>query len=839
MRNLLTAAFVLSLATASGVQAQTVDALEKLDQALVTVSSFEQGQPSDHLTAIEKFVFTLPTNSPLRAEVEKKLAGALAEAKTADAKRFLCRQLRVIGTAQCVPAVSTMLTDPEVSHIAVYCLGRLEGPEAADALRRALSQTSGDVQVDILNALADRRDGKTGKKCIPLLGSDNPAVAKAAARALGRLADPESVEVLKKARPTASPALLPEIDNALLQAAEILAATDSGKAFEIYRQFSEPSLPEPLRFGALRGMVMTAPSGQAEMLAAAFRSDDIRQRRFAFSLIPLVKGSAATSQFAAALSTLDADDQVILLRVLGERGDPAAAGALASASKSENEAVRAAALEALGTAGDPESLEALAEAAATYSGDAQKIARASLAKLPGDEVDAALKKLASGGKGTLRAEAIGALAQRGLVSATPMLLEATRDQDSQVRGAAIGALGTLAGPDDLQALVARLLQSDADEDRPALIEAIGKLFYRIPSVSARAKPLLERYGAASPKSQAALLALLGKSGAPEALARLQSTAKSSEPPLLDAAVAALAAWPDPSGMPALRDFIRTTSNPDYQQAVLKGYIRLAQVADDPTAAYLDILKHVTTVNDRKRVLESLGLHADSPEALGVAMKYLEDQPLQAAAGLAALRIAYRLRSSHEQLARESLHKVLATVDHEDVHNRAQEVLNDLDKYKDHILTWVVIGPFNEEGKDGQAIFNTVFPPEQADAKDLEWKPLTKGMHEWRINLEETFGGLDHSAAYVRTRVHSPVAQDVLIEMGSDDAVKLWVNGELLSSNWKTSAPEPRQERVPATLKEGWNVVMLKVADYSGGWEFGLRIRRPDGTKLDGLKIEAQ
>ena len=40
------------------------------------------------------------------------------------------------------------------------------------------------------------------------------------------------------------------------------------------------------------------------------------------------------------------------------------------------------------------------------------------------------------------------------------------------------------------------------------------------------------------------------------------------------------------------------------------------------------------------------------------------------------------------------------------------------------------------------------------------------------------------------------------------------------------------------LAEGWNELMLKVVDQRGGWVAACRIRKPDGTALEGLKVEA-
>jgi hypothetical protein len=249
------------------------------------------------------------------------------------------------------------------------------------------------------------------------------------------------------------------------------------------------------------------------------------------------------------------------------------------------------------------------------------------------------------------------------------------------------------------------------------------------------------------------------------------------------------------------------------------------------------MQQVSQTNDKKLVLAGLGLEAESPKALQLALRYLDDPALQATAGLAALRIANRLRSRDEQMARNSLIRVLKVVNHEDVHQRAQEVLNDLDKFQDHILKWVGVGPFAEKGKDGRAVYQTAFAPEKDGVQDIDWQPITKGVGSWDINLEATYGGLDYCAAYLRTRVWSDTDRDALMEMGCDDAIKAWVNGRLVFDQWTEGGISPRQKRASIKLAKGWNDVMLKVVDQQGGWAFCCRIRKPDGTALDGWKVE--
>jgi hypothetical protein len=304
-------------------------------------------------------------------------------------------------------------------------------------------------------------------------------------------------------------------------------------------------------------------------------------------------------------------------------------------------------------------------------------------------------------------------------------------------------------------------------------------------------------------------------------------------------VRALAGWPDAGAKDDLLELVATGASPQQKELALGGYLRMAAASEDPTAMYLRVLKRVDRVNDRKLVLEGLGLSSESPQALAVALEYLNDKDLQANAGLAAMRIAYKLRGRDEQLARAALHKVLEVVDHEDVHQRAREVLNELDQYQDHILDWVAAGPFTEKGKDGPAVYATPFAPEKPGAEGVEWQLITKGIGSWEINLEATFGGLDFCAAYLRTRVWSEVEQDAQLEMGSDDGIKAWVNGKLVFDQWTESGAAPRQKRVKVRLAKGWNELMLKVVDQQGGWVGACRIRKPDGTALEGLKVEVQ
>ena len=159
--------------------------------------------------------------------------------------------------------------------------------------------------------------------------------------------------------------------------------------------------------------------------------------------------------------------------------------------------------------------------------------------------------------------------------------------------------------------------------------------------------------------------------------------------------------------------------------------------------FLDALKRVSDVDSRTHVLKEIGLKCESLEAVAATQSLLEDPQLGSTAAVATIRIAYKLRLSHKDDARKILEQVLATVDDPDVQKR-QNVLNDFDKYEDHIKQWVAIGPFADKTiESGEQSYKQVYEPEETDTSKLEWKPLELGIGDWDINLEETYGRIDH------------------------------------------------------------------------------------------------
>ncbi|MCY2995595.1 MAG: hypothetical protein NTY19_48255 [Planctomycetota bacterium] len=81
---------------------------------------------------------------------------------------------------------------------------------------------------------------------------------------------------------------------------------------------------------------------------------------------------------------------------------------------------------------------------------------------------------------------------------------------------------------------------------------------------------------------------------------------------------------------------------------------------------------------------------------------------------------------------------------------------------------------------------------------------------------------------------APDARRVLVSAGSDDGIKIWVNGDLKVSHDLTRGAAPGQEEQPVDLRAGWNEILLKITQGEGGWGFYFDLLTPDRKPMPDL-----
>jgi hypothetical protein len=166
---------------------------------------------------------------------------------------------------------------------------------------------------------------------------------------------------------------------------------------------------------------------------------------------------------------------------------------------------------------------------------------------------------------------------------------------------------------------------------------------------------------------------------------------------------------------------------------------------------------------------------------------------------------------------------------------------------DGVLTQaLVLGPF--VGPDYPAAFQRDWLGGESKAEPVPGARV--GESEWRTVGADAQGifafnaltqapGASNHVAYLSFRVFSP-RNDELLEnprgakldliAGSDDGVRLWLNGRLVLDD-----PTPRPLRfddfqlTQLSLRRGWNHFLVKVANTHGDWRFRARLQCADPT----------
>jgi alpha-mannosidase len=100
------------------------------------------------------------------------------------------------------------------------------------------------------------------------------------------------------------------------------------------------------------------------------------------------------------------------------------------------------------------------------------------------------------------------------------------------------------------------------------------------------------------------------------------------------------------------------------------------------------------------------------------------------------------------------------------------------------------------------------------------------------------GSTDESAAYVHAYVFSPEDRTVLLVMDSDDDLVAWLNGQRVWTHVIARGLTTGSDTVAVRLASGWNSLLLKAVNRSGGFGvLGRFARAPGEPALEGVRYQ--
>jgi len=230
-----------------------------VDEALETLKTYDWGADREALKPIDEAIVAAQGNAAALKPLEKALVSALASGISRSAQDYVCRKLRVVGTAQSVEALSALLPAEETSHIARYALERIPDEKAAEAMRDALPTVSSKLKPGMIGSLGTRRDGKSVKIFSRLLADSDIQVATAAAQSLGLIGTSAAARELSKfAQKAPANMKLPVADACMACAEQLLADGKKPEAVALYNQLKGDEQPSHVKAAAVKGILTAA-----------------------------------------------------------------------------------------------------------------------------------------------------------------------------------------------------------------------------------------------------------------------------------------------------------------------------------------------------------------------------------------------------------------------------------------------------------------------------------------------------------------------------------------------------------------------------------------------------
>jgi poly(3-hydroxybutyrate) depolymerase len=152
-----------------------------------------------------------------------------------------------------------------------------------------------------------------------------------------------------------------------------------------------------------------------------------------------------------------------------------------------------------------------------------------------------------------------------------------------------------------------------------------------------------------------------------------------------------------------------------------------------------------------------------------------------------------------------------------------------------VKTWLVAGPFAEPldadplaGQGGEASLKAQADAElkRADGTVVRWKESTSWSDAFGVDAALGLTAPDSGTAYAYALVKRAAAGPAVLSLGSDEGVRVWVNGKMVHERRGSRPLVLDEDRVPVELGAGENAVLVKTEQRRGPWAFSLRVLEP-------------
>jgi hypothetical protein len=170
--------------------------------------------------------------------------------------------------------------------------------------------------------------------------------------------------------------------------------------------------------------------------------------------------------------------------------------------------------------------------------------------------------------------------------------------------------------------------------------------------------------------------------------------------------------------------------------------------------------------------------------------------------------------------------------------------------------WLIVGPFPNPGeRPDNAGYGIDYlknyggemgctPANGMEVKDpngnaMKWQQYASSTPEinfFSVELLKLEPSQEDILVYCACWLDSDADKDVELRIGSDDGYKLWLNGKLVSEQNVYRSMEMDSETHKVKLNKGKNLILLKVTQDWGEFQFEMRVVNAEGKEVPGVKV---
>ena len=383
-----------------------------------------------------------------------------------EAKKYILRQLGRVGTATAVEPLSEIMSGGNAlqSELARQALERIPGPEASNALKRAIRQSSEDAaRQTYLRSLANRKDpDNLGYFSKVLVGEDSlPAIESI--HALAKLGTVEAARALQRAyRSQPTPELRLDLERALVS----LPETADG----VLIQIQETGLSSANRRAALTRLVESEHGQSVKLLRSSLSGSDPDLRTTALRLA-LTHGKENLVRLER--GNYSADDWRVVLGGLSAFSGREAEDIALEAAETGNREIRIQAIRTLAAFGSGRSIDLVLRHFAGRDQGMKQAAIHTLERMQVPALNSRLQKMLNSDSESDASTVIEALVYRDIPNAKNRLFRFVNGENADLARQALRTLAIIADEEDLYRLYFVAKRTD-NEDLGKMIAGMLK-----------------------------------------------------------------------------------------------------------------------------------------------------------------------------------------------------------------------------------------------------------------------------------------------------------------------------------------------------------------------------